>query len=80
MVMICTQRQISLTAPMKRVGMVTIDLAHETIKGSGAIVWWLETAAVRHQLHYLGGGGFIGEVMINILIALLYLFSSYFMR
>ena len=40
---------------MKRVGMVTIDLAHETIKGSGAIVWWLETAAVRHQLHYLGG-------------------------
>ena len=29
------------------------DLAHETVKGSRAIVWWLEAAAVRHQLHYL---------------------------
>ena len=32
---------------------LTTDLAHETIKGSRAIVWWLEAAAVRHQLHHL---------------------------
>ena len=33
--------------------MLITDLAHETIKRSRTIVWWLQAAAVRHQLHHL---------------------------